>query len=335
MDLVNAILNRIKGYSFADYFICMCDLDIFNILYDQDETIDSLARKINISGNLLIRVLRPLISLGLIVLDDNNNLSITKAGRMFSVSQEENVLPKIFFHKIEGMHLWHNFRSVLMVNEFDKDEIVERDKFIEYANDAEKAQLFTQMMNRVSLDVDITEALSEYVGLEKTFVDVGGGIGTLSFAILDKIPTLKGIIFDLEHLREESQEYIRKRGLSSRCTFQEGNFFDFVPAGDFFILSRVLHDWPDSKCTKILNNIRKQMSENSVLYIIEKMLPNKITKENFEDFMMDLNVFCMCGGQERTRDEFNQLLLKSHLAIENINEIRGNKKLRCLKVVPI
>ena len=109
MDLVNAILNRIKGYSFADYFICMCDLDIFNILYDQDETIDSLARKINISGNLLIRVLRPLISLGLIVLDDNNNLSITKAGRMFSVSQEENVLPKIFFHKIEGMHLWHNF----------------------------------------------------------------------------------------------------------------------------------------------------------------------------------------------------------------------------------
>ena len=59
-------------------------------------------------------------------------------------------------------------------------------------------------------------------------------------------PGLRGIVFDLpETVRDEA-------ALGERIAFVEGSFFERVPDGDVYIVSKILHDWGDEQATAIL-----------------------------------------------------------------------------------
>lgn len=334
MNAVNIVLEKIKGYSFYEYFICICDLGVFDILFDRAVDIETIARELDISKSLAVRLLRPLESLGLISSGEDMIFSITEDGRMFSMRQDGNVLPQVHFHQFEGRQLWQQFKEVILEHGYNQGIESNRNKFSEYSFNEKKAALFSEMMNAVSSKIDLADIFDDYKMKTMTIVDIGGGVGTLSLAILSRIQTLKGIVFDLPYLRNACEDNISEKDLKSRCEFQNGNFFEFVPKGDIYLLSRVLHDWTDSRCERILSNIRMQMSDNSVLYIIEKIMPNKMSLEAFDEFMMDLNVFCMCGGRERTEIEFKELFSKSHLTLAKITDVKGSKSLKCLTVLP-
>src|SRR5262245_24678568 len=69
-------------------------------------------------------------------------------------------------------------------------------------------------------------------------VDVGGGNGTTLVELILRRPELRGIVLDLsETVRDEA-------ALGDRIEFVPGNFFESVPAGDAYLLSGILHDWP-------------------------------------------------------------------------------------------
>ena len=334
MNAVNTVLDRIEGYSFYEYFTCICDLGVFDILFERDVDVEALAKELDISKSLAVRLLRPLESLGLISSVENMTFSITEDGRMFSVHQAGNVLPQVRFHQFEGRQLWLQFKKVILEHSYNHDMEFEQNRFREYACNEKKATLFSEMMSAVSSKIDLEDIFGDYKTKTMTIVDIGGGVGTLSLAILSKIQTLKGIVFDLPHLRDGCEDNISQKGLESRCEFQNGDFFEFIPKGDIYLLSRVLHDWTDSRVERILSNIRMQMSSDSVLYIIEKIMPSKVSLDAFDEFMMDLNVFCMCGGRERTESELKKLFSKSHLALEKITDVKGSKSLKCLTVLP-
>jgi demethylsterigmatocystin 6-O-methyltransferase len=67
---------------------------------------------------------------------------------------------------------------------------------------------------------------------------------------------------------------------------------------DIYLLHNILHDWPDSKCLLILQNIATAMSRNSRLLIMEYVVPE--TGFHWLTASLDL---CMCmffSGIERT-----------------------------------
>ncbi len=62
-----------------------------------------------------------------------------------------------------------------------------------------------------------------------TVVDVGAGNGTLLIELLQRRPTLRGVVFDLPEVVREAQQRIDAAGLSERCRIVAGSFFDSVP----------------------------------------------------------------------------------------------------------
>ena len=89
-----------------------------------------------------------------------------------------------------------------------------------------------------------------------TIVDVGGADGSVLAAILAAHPHLRGVLFDLPHVITAALQTLARQGVEDRAECVGGDFFESMPAGgDAYLLSLVLHDWPDRQAQRILANI--------------------------------------------------------------------------------
>jgi hypothetical protein len=53
-----------------------------------------------------------------------------------------------------------------------------------------------------------------------------------------------------------------------------GDFFEHIPErADCYVLANVLHDWDDTRATKILRNCRRSMPRAGRVLIIERLIP--------------------------------------------------------------
>ncbi len=90
--------------------------------------------------------------------------------------------------------------------------------------------------------------------------------------ILRRQDKARAVLFDLAEVVAAVQPGL---GDDERLTTAAGSFFDQVPAGaDTYILSRILHDWPDEQCHDILTACRAAMDgeAGARLLILERLL---------------------------------------------------------------
>jgi hypothetical protein len=133
---------------------------------------------------------------------------------------------------------------------------------------------------------------------DEVVVDVGGGNGSLLFALLDRHPRMRGIVVDLPETVRVATAF------DERCTFVEGNFFESVPRGDVHLLVTILHDWDDRSAQRILETIRRADSRRLIV------LDSVIEPGNAPDGAkwLDLLMLVIAGGRERTAPEWRALL---------------------------
>ena len=89
---------------------------------------------------------------------------------------------------------------------------------------------------------------------DETVVDVGGGTGALLRGVLDRVPGLRGIVFDLPETSRNEATF------DGRLSFVAGSFFERAPHGDVYVLSAILHNWDDQRAAAILKTILRGRS---------------------------------------------------------------------------
>lgn len=181
----------------------------------------------------------------------------------------------------------------------------------------EEAAIFNRAMNsssgRMADDVVAAHDFSRY----RMVVDVGGGGGKLIATILARNPRTHGILFDVPHIVANSRPYIESSGVADRCQLIGGSFFESVPrGGDAYVLKSIIHDWYDDDSLKILTACRAAMESSATLLLVERLIPGP--NEGLEAKLSDLNMFVAPGGQERTADEFRELLGRASFRMQSI-----------------
>jgi len=126
-------------------------------------------------------------------------------------------------------------------------------------------------------------------------------------SLLAQEPHLRGVVFDLPHLRDETEATIDATGVRGRCTFDGGSFFERVPPGaDAYVLSQILHDWDDDDAARILEVCAAAARPESRLVLGEVVLvPGD--EPDWGKFL-DLHMLVLLGGRERSEDEWRRLL---------------------------
>jgi hypothetical protein len=138
-------------------------------------------------------------------------------------------------------------------------------------------------------------------------VDVGAGAGALLAAIVAGNPGVRGILFDRPEVLPDADHLLSGRGVRERCELVGGSFFEPIQVkAEVWILSQVLHDWPDAQCWTILSHCRERMSSGDRLLVVE-MVPVP-GQPDVAVALLDMAML-MFGGEarQRTVEEYNQL----------------------------
>jgi hypothetical protein len=108
----------------------------------------------------------------------------------------------------------------------------------------------------------------------------------------------------------EASAFLASHGMTDRVSIAAGSFFESVPAGhDAYVLSHIIHDWDEDQCQTILRNCRRAIDRNGRLLIVEMVLPEGDTPHPGK--MLDMMMLVGPGGQERTRNEYGEMLSRA------------------------
>ncbi|MDP3274328.1 MAG: methyltransferase [Deltaproteobacteria bacterium] len=137
--------------------------------------------------------------------------------------------------------------------------------------------------------------------------DVGGGSGTLLSEILQRNPSLHGVLCESPSVLAQAKARFASRGLTGRVTLSPGSFFDAVTEGcDTYVLKHILHDWSDAQCATILSVCRRAMRAGDELVVFE--LSYTRDGRRADKSLADLQMMVACEGRERSLDEYTQLM---------------------------
>jgi ubiquinone/menaquinone biosynthesis C-methylase UbiE len=105
-------------------------------------------------------------------------------------------------------------------------------------------------------------------------LDLAGGTGIYAFAMLQKHPNLRAIIFDRAQVLNVAREMASGYGVAERTEFMVGDMFadPLPPDCDVILLSNVLHDWDVPECRALIRKCADALPRGGRLLIHDVFL---------------------------------------------------------------
>lgn len=313
-----SILQLISGFWISRAVYVIAKLGIPDLIAEQPRTVDELAQATDTHSGALARVIRALVSVGVLAETTDGRVSLTPLSEVLRT----NVPGSVRWFTIselgeEHYPAWGDLMHSVKTGEIAFDHVFGMDIWEFFRTHPDNARLFNDSMS------GMTAAANEAILAKYDFspirkmVDIGGGHGGLITSILKANPKMSGVLFDAAVVIEGAIPRLQASGVADRVEAVAGDFFQQVPAGaDGYILKWIIHDWDDERATTILKNIRSGIVNDGRVLIADVVLPES-SEPHFGKFF-DLNMLVMTGGKERTANQFEQLLQRSGFQLTNV-----------------
>ena len=294
-------------------------LELADLLKDGPRTVEELARAAEVQAPALYRLLRTLASFGVFAETQDKRFKLTPLAATLQKGVPGSIRAVALHHSLRYREdAWAQLLHGIKTGEvpFLKAHGVSYFEYLE--KHPEEFAIFNESMTSMSsTENPAIAAAYKFAGIRK-LVDLGGGHGTLLATILRASPKLKGVLFDQpsDGTRAKQDRQLAAKGVGERCTIETGDFLEAVPEdGDAYIIKRVLHDWNDEQCAKILANCRAVMSQKGKVLVVESIIPpgNEPDRGKLVDMQM-----LIIGGRERTKKEFATLFRKAGLKLTRV-----------------
>ncbi|MFI0982716.1 methyltransferase [Streptomyces sp. NPDC021093] len=278
-----------------------------------------LARAAGTDEGITRRLLRLLARLEIVEGTEETGYRNTAAGDLLR-DRPDSLRDMCLLYGEEFYQAWGHAQVTFRTGE-PAFEAVYGQSLISYLrDDPEAAGRFQRTMQASNFFFD---AVPETVDFSQSshVVDIAGGSGQLLSTVLRAAPQTRGTLVDLEHTIPIARKHLEQTVGTERVELIAGNMFaDELPAGaDTYLLSRVLGDWGDDDCVRVLNRVRSAMSAHSRLLIIERVVQDDGT--GLLAPLWDLHLLVLNGGSQRTLSDYHGLAARSGLTVERSVEL--------------
>jgi 2,7-dihydroxy-5-methyl-1-naphthoate 7-O-methyltransferase len=265
--------------------------------------LDELAERAGAEPSALRRLLQHLVALG-VLSEEAGTYSNTEISRL--LMDEAGWRPWLDLDGAPGLwaESWTRLLGAVRTGSPGRDEAW---YYAELARTGRAASFDALMAARVRAEAQDLAELYEWSSVEHV-VDVGGGTGEMLRTLVAAHPHLRGTLFDLPQVvvdveREERLEVV------------PGNFLEEpLPRGNAYVLSQILHGWPDEGATRILRRCAGAGDDHPRVLIVESVLADR---PSADEAGFDLFMLILSGGRQRTLTEFQQLAQSAGLTIRS------------------
>jgi hypothetical protein len=303
---VPAVFRMATAYWTSQAIYVAAKLGVADVLGEGPRSHDEIASATGANSKSLARLLRALVALGVIAIEDDGRFRLTAIGAPLQSDMPGSMRSMILTLGEEHYQAWGKLLESIQTGEPAFDRVYRQPLFEYLTQSPAAAQTFNEAMTDVTSQVALATGLAYDFSRTRVAADIGGGHGVLLDCILRSNPSMTGILFDSEQVIESAPQQSASSGVGGRRRSIAGDFFESVPAGaDVYLLKNVLHDWSDDRAVLILNNCHRAMAPDAKLLVIEVVLP--VLDDPAFGNLLDLNMLVMSGGRERTLDEYGKL----------------------------
>lgn len=146
----------------------------------------------------------------------------------------------------------------------------------------DKTKLFTSAMKSFNVSLgheplDVTKTYRRESFGKGTIVDVGGSEGHVSIALAERYPLLNFVVQDRPEVVKDGVEEV-PHDLSDHIKFMALDFFTEQPIkAEAYLLRRILQNWPDLYCVKILQSLVPALKKVAGVIINDGLMPEPNT----------------------------------------------------------
>lgn len=167
---------------------------------------------------------------------------------------------------------------------------------------------------------NVAPVLAARVPLDRAqrLLDVGGGTGIYSIALLQKNPRLRAIVWDRPEVLKVAAEMATAHGVADRLECRAGDMFaDPVPPADVVLLSNVLHDWDVPECAALVGRCAAMLPAGGRLLIHDAFLNDELDGP-LPVALYSAALFSLTEGRAYSAAEMRAWLTAAGLAVRGV-----------------
>src|ERR1700735_263122 len=302
-----SILQLLNGAHVAGAVSCLAQLGVPDVIDAAPKSAEELASRIGADPQALYRLMRATAAVGVLSEGPDGKFSQTP---MSAVLRSDST-PSLRAFAIMSGREWHgrgwsHLEYCVRTGKQALEQIYGAPIFEYLKQNPAEGQIFNDAMTQYSMiDSPAVADAYNFDGI-RSIVDVAGGHGLLLATILKRNTNMNGPLYEMPHVLEGARNGPLKP-VMERCTFASGDMFSSVPAGaDAYIMTHIIHDWPDDRCVQILKACRKSVNPGGKLLVVDNVIHpgNDFSPGKF----LDLQMLIFPSGCERTEKQFRALL---------------------------
>jgi hypothetical protein len=247
------------------------------------------------------RLMRACASLGLLSVDREGRFSLTGMGQLLRQDAPHSLRGAALLHGAPGQWQPWGLLTESVREGCSQVRSALGESLGEYlaANPTEAGLLSRTTSDQSRLLVEDVVRLLD-LGDAATVVDVGGADGSLVLGLMLAHPHLRGRVLDLPQVVDAAATAASVAGLADRFCVVGGDFFDSVPAADYYLLKWILNGWDDEDCVRILRTCRKAANPGARALVVEMT-----TDAGELCALADMNMLAVLQGQGRELAELD------------------------------
>lgn len=259
-----------RGFMKSRVILTGAELDFFTRIDREASTAEQIAGEKGLDPRATARVLDCLTAYGLLRKVDERYY-LTPQSAAFSSMHPESVLPMLL-HMNGLWDKWSRLTGILR-----KEPAASHEPGLEMDEKDRKA--FIGAMHVVGRDLSREVAGALDLGRFKRLLDVGGGSGTYTIAVLSRNPGMRGVVFDLENVVSMARERLESEGFLDRVDLVAGDFYcDELPKGcDVALLSAIIHQNSPEENEELYSKIYRALDPGGILLIRDHIMDESRT----------------------------------------------------------
>jgi demethylspheroidene O-methyltransferase len=300
-----ALFDLCAGFVYAQILTACIRLDLFAILADGPQAVDTLARRLDLPPENTRRLLRAAESLGLLRVLSGDRFGLADLGA--ALVGNPGIAAMIEHHAL----LYADLADPVALLR-GQAAPTRLSGYWPYAIGAEShagavgpySGLMGASQGLIADDVIDACDLSEIGHL----MDVGGGEGAFLQAVAARYPAPRLTLFDLPAVAERAAARLFRAGLDRRIACRGGDFHDDLPTGaDAISLVRVVHDHDDGPALALLTAAHAALPPGGTLLLAEPMA-GTAGAEPVGDAYFGFYLLAMGSGRPRRAEELHAML---------------------------